>query len=69
MASAAGLSGALISWFGAAMSALVSFWLTETPSLELFITLLLIFATLAVLPALLVLFLDRQEAQDGAVPA
>ena len=67
--SAAGLSGALISWFGAAMSALVSFWLTETPSLELFITLLLIFATLAVLPALLVLFLDRQEAQDGALPA
>lgn len=67
--SAAGLSGALTSWLGAAVSALIGFWLTALPSLELFVLLLLVFASLSLLPALLVVALDRQDTAKGHPPS
>ena len=60
--SAAGLSQALVSWIGALCSALVSLLLTDTPSTFVFLWALTALAVMALLPAVMVLMLDRRDA-------
>ncbi|MEC7141926.1 MAG: Bcr/CflA family drug resistance efflux transporter, partial [Pseudomonadota bacterium] len=64
--SAAGLSQALVSWIGAMCAALVSLLLTSTPSTFVFLWALTVMAAMALLPSVLVLFLDRREAAKPA---
>ena len=64
--SAAGLSQALVSWIGAMCAALVSLLLTSTPSTFVFLWALTVMAEMALLPSVLVLFLDRREAAKPA---
>ena len=60
--SAAVLSQALVSWIGALCSALVSLLLTDTPSTFVFLWALTALAVMALLPAVMVLMLDRRDA-------
>ena len=64
--SAAGLSQALVSWIGALCSALVSLLLTDTPSTFVFLWALTALAVMALLPAVMVLMLDRRDAAKPA---
>lgn len=63
--SAAGLSGALVYWVGAAAASLMSLMLSSNPSPRLFIWMLLVSTVLALVPALFVMALDRCSARDG----
>ena len=63
--SAAGLSGALVYWVGAAAASLMSLMLSSNPSPRLFIWMLLVSTVLALVPALFVMALDRRSARDG----
>lgn len=62
--SAAGLGGAMVYWIGAGASALMSYLLSETPSLQFFIWLLVGATVLGLMPALFILGLDKR-AQRG----
>lgn len=64
--SAAGLSQALVSWIGAVCSALVSLLLTDTPSTFVFLWALTALAVMALLPAVMVLMMDRRDAAKPA---
>ncbi|MGA0236457.1 MAG: hypothetical protein ACO3NE_12800, partial [Alphaproteobacteria bacterium] len=67
--SAAGLSGAMVYWIGAGASALMSYLLSENPSLQFFIWLLVGATVMGLLPALFILSLDKRTQRTKAQQA